>query len=161
MKTSVLNFSVVLIVVLFIGCKTGESLSKEEKVARIEKSIDSRSYTFVARTAIPTGMKSINLNSDYSLKVRKDSIDSYLPYFGRAYIAPMNPSEGGIKFISTDFEYKISEKKKGGWDVDIQTNDTNGRSRLNLSISDNGNATLTASDNNRQSITFYGEIEVK
>ena len=161
MKTSVLKFTAVLIAILFIGCKAGESLSKEEKATRIENSINSRSYTFTARTAIPTGMKSINLTSDYSLKVRKDSIDSYLPYFGRAYTAPMDPLEGGIKFVSTDFEYKISEKKKGGWDVDIQTNDTNGRNRLNLSIADNGSATLTASDNNRQSITFYGEIEVK
>lgn len=147
--------------ILLVGCKAGESLSKEEKTARIEESVNSKNYTFVARTAIPMGMKSVNLNYDYTLKVRTDLIDCYLPYYGRAYTAPMDPSEGGIKFISTDFGYEMSDKKKGVWNVDIQTNDTNGKNRLNLSITNSGSATLTVSDNNRQSITFYGEIEAK
>lgn len=161
MKTTVIKISVVLIAVLLISCKAGESLSKDEKKAQIESNVNERSYTFVPRTALPMGGKSINLNYNYSLKVSKDTVDSYLPYFGRAYTAPMNPSEGGIKFVSTDFEYKTEEKKKGMWLVDIQTNDTNGKNRLSLSIADNGSATLTVNDNNRQSITFYGEIEVK
>ena len=48
-----------------------------------------------------TGYRSIYLSPYYYLKVSKDTVVAYLPYFGRAYTAPADPTEGGIKFTST------------------------------------------------------------
>ncbi len=45
-----------------------------------------------------------------------DSIVTYLPYFDRAYSAPVNLSQGGIQFTSTDFDYTIESKRKE-WDI--------------------------------------------
>ena len=159
MRTYIFKLAVIFAAVIFVSCKSSESLSKEERKTQIENNINTIDYTFVPRTALPMGGRSINLDYSFSLKVSKDTINSYLPYFGRAYSAPMDPTQGGIKFVSTDFEYKISDKKKGMWDVDIVTNDTKGKVRMNLSIGDTGSATLTVNDNDRQAITFYGEIK--
>lgn len=160
------TLSCVLVILAFsvfglTSCKSFSSLSKQEIAANIENKIDSANYTFSPQTALPMGGRSVNLTlSYYSLKVSKDTVKAYLPYFGRAYIAPANLSDGGIKFVSTNFTYNVLEKKKGGeWDISIITNDTQPKVELRLSVSDTGYSTLYVLDNNRQPISFYGKIE--
>jgi hypothetical protein len=49
----------------------------------------------------------------------KDTINAYLPFYGKAYSIPYGSNEGGIKFTSTDFNYTLTPKKKGSWDITI------------------------------------------
>lgn len=157
MKTFI---TITLTVFLLLSCKSGDNLSKEEAISQMNEKVESSRYIFVPQTAIPMGGRSINLDNSYSLKVSRDTIKSYLPYFGRAYTAPISAStDGGIKFISTNFDYKISDKKKGMWDVTIETKDTPVRYKVLLKIGDSGYGTLTVQETNRQSISFYGKIE--
>ena len=156
MKTFI---TTILFVFLLLGCKSGDSLSKQETISLMNEKVASSRYTFVAQTAIPVGGRSINLDNSDSLKVSKDTIESYLPYFGRAYTAPMSSTEGGIKFVSTDFNYSVSDKNKGMWDISIETKDVPVRYKLFLKIGDSGYGTLTVQETNRQSISFYGKIE--
>ncbi|MEP7319290.1 MAG: DUF4251 domain-containing protein, partial [Panacibacter sp.] len=92
------------------------------------------------------------------LRISKDTIISYLPYFGRAYTAPISPEDGGINFTSTDFEYTTALRKKGGWSIEIKFKDQSQVREMNLTIFDNGRADLFVSSNNRQSISFSGNI---
>lgn len=156
------RLSVIFVLSLFglNSCKSGSSLSKEEIADNIKAKIDSVNYTFSPQTALPMGGRSVNLTlSYYSLKVSKDTVKAQLPYFGRAYVAPTNLQDGGIKFVSTDFNYNVAEKKNGDWEISITTNDTQPKVDLRLSVSDNGYSTLYVLDNNRQPISFYGKIE--
>lgn len=156
MKTFITS---ILIAILLVGCKATEKLSKEEIIANTTEKIENQHYTFLAERAIPMGGKSINLNYNYNLKISKDTVIAYLPYFGRAYVAPTSSDDSGIKFTSTDFEYSTSEKNKGMWNINIKTKDNQKGYQLSLNISDNGRATLNVHDHQRQSITFYGQIE--
>lgn len=142
-----------------------------------EKIIKEQNYTFVANSAIPManmdvsrvlermpGNQSgsyINLSgSNYDLTVTKDSIIAYLPFYGRAFSAPYNPNEGGIKFTSKDFTYKQTVSKKGAYTVQINTKDVKRENyRFTLNVSTSGYATLVASGNNRQPITFNGVLQ--
>src|SRR5689334_12028310 len=57
---------------------------------------------FKAQSVFPSSGGIINLTSEYDLKLSRDSIIAYLPYYGRAYTA--TPGEdGGIHFTSTKF----------------------------------------------------------
>lgn len=141
------------------------------------KIVANKNYIFVANTAIPManaemnkilssmpggmGGGSISLTgAQYNLIVTKDSIIAYLPYYGRAYSAPINPTEGGINFTSKDFSYKQSKNKKGAYTIQINTNDVKVENyRLTLSISENGYASLNVSSMNKQAITFNGYLE--
>lgn len=147
------------ITLFFVNCKTSESVSHEEEIAEITNKIDSANYIFHPQTALPMRGRAVDLNYDFSLKVTPDTINSYLPYFGRAFTAPVSSTEGGITFVSTDFDYKISDEKKGTWDVVIETKDTPQRYKLFLKIGNTGYTTLTVQENNREPITFYGKIE--
>jgi competence protein ComGC len=151
-----------LISVLFItnlhaqGSKQQKQNAKEDAVKVL---IDSQRYVFEAQTASPMSGRTKQLSFGYDLIVKKDTLESYLPYFGRAYTVPIGSGDGGINFKTADFEYTIKDAKKGGWDITIKTKTAQDVYRLTLSISKSGYATLQVSSNNRQAISFYGYIE--
>lgn len=81
-----------------------------------------------------------------------------MPYFGRAFVAPMNPSEGGIRFTSTDFNYTVKDRKKGGWDIAILPKDAKDVRQMLLSVTESGYGSLQVISNNRQQISYNGYL---
>ena len=128
------------------------------KAAATREMVTNQQYTFKAQTASPLAGRLRQLTTDYDLKVSKEQIVAYLPYFGRAYSAPLDPSKGGIQFTSKDFDYKLTERKKGGWNVSIKTKDLAEAQQMELTIFSDGTASLQATSTNRQSISFNGYI---
>lgn len=125
----------------------------------LHKAIASRQYVFKARNAMPAAGTSMQLTSEYDLTLRNDSLIANLPYFGRAYSTAIGRNSGGINFISTDFTYKISETKKGGWNIDIKPKDAEGIRQVFLSVTKNGYGTLHVTSQNRQAISYSGVTE--
>lgn len=135
-----------------------QNITEKKGKPEIAELMHSGAYTFEAQRAMAQNGFSKILTSDYTLSVSKDTVQANLPYFGRAYQAPMDPSKGGIQFTSTDFEYKISRTKRGMWNVKIQPKGHQDVMQLNLSVSGSGFATLQVISLNRQPISFYGKI---
>ena len=155
--------SVIILCLGYIGvsCSTTQSIAeKRAKAEEISKKITDFKFLFKANYAYPLGYKSIYLSPYYDVKVSKDTIQAYLPYFGRAYVAPIHSDDSGIKFTSTKFEYKITNgKSSGNWFVEIKTQDTNRDFSLFFDIWENGSARLEVTNPNRQPISFQGYIE--
>jgi len=99
------------------------------------------------------------LTPGYSLKVSGDSLVANLPYFGRAYSAPMNPADAGINFTSTNFDYKVAERKKGGYDISIRSKDKTYNADFALTVYDNGSAYLQVTSTDKQPISFNGYLK--
>jgi hypothetical protein len=127
----------------------------------IKNMVASQHYTFKAQTASPLSGRLRQLTSDYDLQVSKEKIVAYLPYFGRSYSAPIDPSKGGIQFTSKDFDYRLTERKKGGWNVSIKTKDISEAQDMQLTIFSDGTASLQVNSANRQSISFQGYLTDK
>lgn len=162
---SLLRVWVYIILTVFfltdVQAQTTKTQKKQAKLEAVKKMVNNQDYVFMAQMANPMGWKTIQLNYNYSVVVSKDSIDSYLPYYGRAYVAPTNPSdpkETGIQFKSKNFEYANNISKRSGWDVSIVPHDVKETRRFMLNISEAGYATLNVISNNRQSISFNGYI---
>lgn len=162
---------IALILLAFIAFKANAQTDKAT-TARI---VEEKNYIFVATSAIPLNSTDvsrvmanmpgaamggvINLTGNtYDLKISADSVISYLPFYGRAYTANMNPDESGYRFKSKDFTYTVNKLKKGGWNITILTKDVKDGPRLTLSITEKGYATLTVISNNKQSITYNGYL---
>ena len=146
-----------------VSAANAQNTKADKKAAKekvIKNKIDSVNYTFRANYVSPMrGGQRILTSSYYDLKVSKDTVTAFLPYFGRVYFnPPLSSTDAGIKFTSTKFDYKVTEKKKGGWLVIINFNDTDKARRMTLDISVNGTTTVTSVSNNRDAITFYGDI---
>jgi hypothetical protein len=147
--------------------QTTRSQRKAAKAAEIKKLVDSGNFVFEANYALPMGGGDRQLTDRYDLRVKKDSVIAYLPYFGRAYIAPpIGSSEGGIKFTSTNFNYKLELHKNGTWGILIKPKDNNisdwrDVQQLRLDISPDGYASLAIISSNRDPISFQGDIVAK
>ncbi|MFV0469431.1 MAG: DUF4251 domain-containing protein [Dysgonomonas sp.] len=141
---------------LFAGCKSSANTATEN-INSLEL-VDAQRYSFRATTALPSGYKNIPLSYGYFLTITKDSIVSFLPYFGRAYSAPMPNDKGGIMFTSTDFKY-VATKKSDSRKITVKTNDLSNNAVFYIDISKSGYATLSVQDPNRRQISFYGTVE--
>jgi len=165
MKTMKNLFILLLIVSAGLSAASAQTSTKDKKaakVAAIKSNIESKRYTFLANEMIPQSGGSKQLDYGYDLRITPDSVISFLPYFGRAYFdAPYNPTDGGIKFTSTNFDYKVAEKKKGGWEITIKPKDVKNLTSIVLYVSPNGYASLSVTSFNRDFITFYGDLKEK
>ena len=141
--------------------KKSKKERQKEQSEKVQKMVEAQDYKFVAQHALPMSMRSISLTSEYELCVSNDVITAYLPYFGRAYTAPMDPTEGGIKFESKDFDYRLENAKKGGWIARIAIKDAKRRIEMILQITTSGSANLSVNDDTRQTISFNGYISVR
>jgi hypothetical protein len=168
MKTLVKLCFVFACIIGFTNILNAQTTRKERqaiKQAAISKMVMDTSYIFEANYATPLTGGQRNLTSDYDFKVTKDTITAFLPYFGRAYLAPSNPTtnEGGIKFTSTNYSYSLKQRKNGNWVIIIKPKDTNisdwrDVQSLTLDISADGYASLQVISTNRDAISFNGEI---
>jgi hypothetical protein len=142
----------------------------KETTARI---VGDQNFTFIATRAIPMSSNALNqvLNSfpngqnniinlsgsQYDVRITKDSVVAYLPYFGRSYTPSLDPNDAGTRFKSKDFKYS-SDKKKKNWTILIDPKDTKDRQQFILNVSESGYATLSINNPTRQAISFNGYI---
>ena len=141
---------------MFSGCMASRySFTKGE----METLINEGRLTFVAETVMPLRQPSRQLTSMYDLKITTDSVFSFLPYFGRAYQAPMDPSDIGIQFTSTDFAYQVNHVKEKRWNISIKPNDVSSIQEMLLEIFSNGTASLQVTSTHREPISFRGYIK--
>ncbi|MEO8852783.1 MAG: DUF4251 domain-containing protein [Ginsengibacter sp.] len=124
----------------------------------VKNIIDSSQFTFVAERMNPMRGASRILTSYYDVEVKKDTLSSFLPFFGRSYQAPMDPSKSPLAFHSYNFTYKAQQKNKDQWQVFINPKDRQEIQQLLFTIFNNGTATLNVVSTNRDAISFYGHI---
>lgn len=160
---ALINSLIIASILFGVNIASAQNTKADKKAAKeqaVKQKIDSVNYTFKANYIVPMrGSGRTLATNDYDLRVKKDSVIAYLPYFGRVYMkAPISSTDGGLKFTSTKFDYKTTPKKKGGWQVTILIKDTDKANRITLDISPNGSATLITTGNFRDAISFYGDI---
>ncbi|HYH14546.1 MAG TPA: DUF4251 domain-containing protein [Flavisolibacter sp.] len=131
-----------------------QSKNGEEDIKQL---LEGKEYIFRAQSTSPLRGGFRQLTSEYDLRLYGDSLVSYLPYFGRAYTAPLNPRESGIQFTSTQFDYNVSARKKG-WDITLRPRDVSNVQQMILNVTKSGRATLQVISNNREPISFNGVI---
>jgi len=135
---------------------------KAAEAAATKALVESKQFVFNAESASPMKARTIYLSSTtYTLTIAGDSVTADLPYYGRVYSASYGGSDGGIKFTSTDHAYSVIERKKGGWEITIETKNLQENFKLFLTVFTNGRASLNAVGNNRQSIQYSGNIGSK
>jgi hypothetical protein len=100
------------------------------------------------------------LNTDqYTLHVKEDKAEAYLPYYGRAYEIDYG-GDGGIDFDASFKEYTVEIKdEKKRVIIEFKVKAQKDMYRCHLAVSQNGSATLTINSNNRESISYLGKLK--
>ena len=153
-----------LLLALLVGLPTLSAQSKQEKKEQkkeaVKKLIASENYKIDVRTAMPMRGRSIPLTSPYSLEIRNDSVISYLPYFGRAYSIPYGGGDG-LNFRAPLKEYDMKMDKKGNAVIEFVARNPEDRYEFRAKVFPNGSASIDVNMQNRQSISFQGELYIK
>jgi len=154
-----------VLVMTLVTMSSGLAQSKAEKKAAeavaAKAFVESKDFVFYAESASPMKARTIYLNTaTYTLTIAGDSVVADLPYYGRVYSSSYG-SDGGIKFTSTNHDYSVTERKKGGWEISINTKNLQENFKIFLTVFSNGRASLNVVGTNRQSIQYSGNISSK
>lgn len=148
---------------LSVSFSDAERVTRSERKAQREQQvrtlIDSGVFTFEAETAHPMSGRQVNLSAGYKLTLNGDSVEAYLPYFGRAYVASYGSNDSGIKFKEKASLKKVSQEEKNGlcrYEISVST--THEKYELLLEVGKSGYASLIVNSLNRQTISFSGEL---
>jgi|SRR5579862_2411562 len=150
----------VIALLLLAGINQASAQNKEsKKQAALNELVNSRHYTFMAVNATPLGGSTKELTTLYTLQLKGDTLDSNLPYYGRAYVGSLTLEKSPLDFRTSDFGYQATKGKKGGWDIVITPKKGTDAREMRLSVSADGYATLEVLNNNRDPISFYGHMQ--
>ena len=153
-----LRYIGVLVACIILSNQLCAQSNKSSKEAAIKKAIESRNYRFVAQYVQPLGGGQRYLNYDYDVRIRPDSVIAYLPYFGTVQFAPpYNPTDDGVKFTSTKYDYQVTVKKKN-YIITINPKDAGYNRKLILTTSTTGYASLQVIITNRTPVFFTGYV---
>lgn len=163
-----IRFLMVLAVVLLFGgqpsfaqknaAQKDTPTKKSEKKEWVKKQLESGRYEIEVDKVSPKRGNTKHLSSDYSVKLKGDSVISYLPYFGRVYSAPYGGS-GGLDFTTLVSDYKLTYNKKGTATIKFDAKTEEDTYAFVINVFENGSASVSVSCMNRQSILFYGELD--
>ena len=150
--------STFLLSALLFACSSSRIVTKP-KIEEIGNMIDTHRFTFIAERVNPLRGSSRILTGYYDVTVKPDTLICYLPYFGRAYQAPLDPTKGGLDFKSYKFSYNVTLNDKDEWQVYISPKDNPDVQQLYFQVFGNGTATLNVVNSNRDPISFYGHVQ--
>jgi hypothetical protein len=143
--------------------ESGQATSRQDKKAaefeNFVSLIESGSYQFTARTASPTGGKTIQITSEYTLKAKEGAFEAHLPYFGRAYSAAYGGANGGIEFKGEPQNLQISRNDRNNTvSVSFLIKSDTDQYTVSLEIGSSGYGSLGISSQNRANISYYGQV---
>ncbi len=160
---------VVALALILSSCKASSSTAGEDgKASKNEKKdaqyeqiailIEGGEFAFTVQSANPTGGKTVQITSSYTLEAKEGIYKAYLPYFGRAHNASYG-GDGGVEFEGEPTDLKINKNAdKRTITISFSIKNKNENYGCTLVTSGGGNGTLTISSSNRSTISYYGKV---
>ena len=144
------------------GCSASSSTSRKEKAAADYQIttglIESGNYRFTIRSATPSGGKTVQISSLYTLDAKEGNYEALLPYFGRAYAASYG-GDSGIEFKGEPENLKVErddQKNSISVTFTIGASKVNDSYDVNLKVGASGYGNMVVNSRNRQTISYYG-----
>lgn len=142
------------------GC-TPRPTTVATSMDEIGQLLERKQFVFIPQTMSPTGGRTQQVTPDFFFRLSGDTLQSYLPYAGRSFTGPTNPTRGAMDFSTTDFGYQVAKGKREATNITIEPRSGTDVRQITMQIFSNGNASLQAVSNNRQSISYNGRIQAK
>lgn len=163
MKGIIVKGVCVLFVVAFMAaCASTPAAVKDrerqELASNIKKGVEDRNFKIDVNFVTPVRFPAMHIDGGYELRVHGDSIYSYLPFFGRVYVAPYGREDQGLHFADTLSDYTV-RRKKDQFIIRMTVRRPADTHVYNLVVFDNGNASVDVTSQQRERISYSGEWE--
>ena len=146
------------------ACGILGSETREERVAREAK--EAR----MVRQGVETGDFTINIDrmyplrgtskmvSNYSIKVKDNVLISHLPFIGQAWRVPYGGGHA-LNFDAPIVNYTVTQPRSDGYEIRIFVKTDEDEHLYRLTVFDNGRASLDVQSQNRDRISYSGEMD--
>ena len=164
------TFYLVILALSLMLCQTGvaQKRSKAEKAAQIEKGlqevqklVDSQQFQIdIDRVYPQNGMDMSRFNPTGKITIMDSIAKGELPFFGRAYTAPL-AGDNGIEFddLIKESSSKVVKKRKiTAVEYKFSVPRKNDIYEFTISIASNSKCTVTLNSNNKSHISYSGTI---
>ena len=98
---------------------------------------------------------------DFFLELRNDTLRSYLPYMGQAHRAPIGSPSQGLNFETQVLRYQQNRKKEHLCEIEINVKTQEDTYHYWVEIFDSGEASIRVRSNDRDPVSFDGNINVE
>lgn len=144
-----------------VGCGATRKVVSEADAAaahHIDQMLAQRLYKVDFTRAYPASAPSFALNWPYFISVIEGRVESFLPYFGRAYSLPYGGGEG-LRFDAPITSYAERMGRRGQREITFTARTGEDSYEFLLTVWPLGESTLSVMPRNRQSISFGGQID--
>lgn len=153
-----------LVATLLAACGTPRTAAekavlRQRTAQQVEQALAERHYTIAVDYMQPAVGPTRRLDYGYSLTVKGDTLNSYLPYFGRAYSVPYGGGKG-LNFVAPIVGYAERQMKPGLREIVIETDNKEDQLQYVLSVFENGSTSIMVYARQRERIGFTGNMEL-
>ena len=147
------------VVLMMTGC--GSSQSSMERAAETQRAVaevlaNKHFYININRMH-PVRYNSRTVSYGFFLELKGDTLVSCLPYMGQAYQVAYGESEG-LNFVAPVMNYSETRAKKNMTRIELNVRTKEDLYYYLIEIYDSGSAFIRVRGQNRDSISFDGEI---
>jgi hypothetical protein len=132
---------------------------QDEKRREIADAIATKQWHIDINSMNTMRYGSRTVTPDFYLELRGDTLRSYLPYLGQAYVSPTLSPTIGLNFEEPVLRYKESRPKSKKYtqvDIDVRTREDS--YHYVIELYDSGEATIRVRSLNRDPISFDGTL---
>ena len=160
MKTNLFTrVLITMVCVLAFGCATQQERQQRQAQVRaaVQEAVAKRNLCIEINTMDTQRYGTRHVTPDFFLKLRGDTLQSYLPYLGQAYQAPMMSPSQGLNFEEPYSNYVERHPKS-----DLSVLELSVRTREDLyhyviEVYTSGRAFIYVRSQHRDPISFSGE----
>ncbi len=146
------------------GCSASRSAVMSEAdiitARQIGEMLDEHLYKFDFDRAYPMSAPSFPLSSPYYVSVIGDRVESFLPYFGRAYNVRYGGGEG-LRFAAPISEYNDRTTRRGAREITFKAHTDEDFYEFVLTVYPLGECNLSIIPGQKQQISFSGQIDME
>lgn len=139
--------------------KPPKSETEATTIKQVERMLAAKLYKIDIDRATPMAAPSMSLPYPYHVSIIGDRVESFLPYFGRAYTLPYGGGEG-LRFAAPISDYRETEGRRGRHDIRFRAVTAEDTYDFFLRIFPTGESSLSISPGQKQSISFSGRVDM-
>ena len=140
------------------GCNSTKKTVASASESEMEAFVETLDFMFVTGLVETNSITDFTSNVDF-MKMRGDSVQMNLPYFGTHHVARMGGGRGGLRFTSkaTDIRTSKNEKQKY-FDLNFKVRDRSESISCKLRVYPTGRAMLSINSSQRSNAQYEGTI---
>ena len=148
-------------VMLLMGCASSQSST--ERAAETQKAVSealaNKHLRINIRSMHPTRYSSRTVSYGFFLELKGDTLESCLPYMGQMHQAAPISSEG-LNFEAPIINYRETHPKKNMTRIELNVRTTEDLYYYLIEIDDSGSAYIRVRGQNRDSISYDGDLQM-